>query len=525
MNDGSIQFFLTTTSSIVRHTYTPKPQLCQAHYLMLEVAKFKKIHTEPFLLAGDLNSKPHGITHTYLTRGYVDARLVAPWCRHHHPHYQQHNGNNKEKEGAKEAGMNDHQRRQQENEDVEEKEDYAPLTETARQQLAGLSLHDQVQDNAPPPAPRYQLDATLNKLCRWLRILGLDVALESDTEEARRTGDGEMILFGKCRLEHRTLITTSRRLIARRDCPCDTYFISAPYLATNTSLETALVHLLKTHNVELDATTFLTRCIVCNGRIGEVHGADEKRQILHDYDAPASLLVDAGLAVYRCDTCRQGYWWNDLPTSSASRVFSTTTHLFERCIRAGVQVKMPDLGVFADVVDVEKLRREGWDGPANELLSGEHDMCALDWLRCARLECPIQRLRSAYDDDDGGELPFTNVTHDFCGTLDYILYEENRLNVTSKLYVPTTFAELADGFNDHNAHLLPSDVWPSDHLAIGARFGLSSSSQRCDCGCVPNIPGLFEMAALRKEYQEQQKKKKVAAEAQAALAASSAISE
>jgi uncharacterized protein with PIN domain len=470
--------------------------------LLQQAKAFKKIHTEPFILAGDLNSKPHGVTHTYLTRGHVDARLVAPWCRHHHHHHQ--NKNNKTHVGA------DH---------PQEKEDHVSLTATAQQQLADLSLNDNIKphhdggngdhddDKAsppPPPPPRYLLDATLNKLCRWLRILGLDVALESDAEEAKRTGDGEMVIFERCRSEGRTLISTSRRLIARRDCPCDTYFISAPYLKTNETLETALVHLLRTHNVQLDATTFLTRCIVCNGHIVEVHEADEKRQILHEYEAPSSL-IETGLAVYKCDTCYQGYWWNDMPTSSASRVFSSATHLFERCIRAGVTVKRPDLGVFADVVDVDKLCMEGWDGPQNELLRGDHDMSALIWLQSARLECPLP-LRSAYQD---GEIPFTNVTHDFCDTLDYILYEEaTHLSVSAKLYVPTSFDELADGYTEPNAHLLPSDVWPSDHLAIGARFDWSYPNQRCGCGCVPNIPGLFEMAALRKEYQEQQKKKK-----------------
>lgn len=31
-------------------------------------------------------------------------------------------------------------------------------------------------------------------------------------------------------------------------------------------------------------------------------------------------------------------------------------------------------------------------------------------------------------------------------------------------------------------------------------------SSRCDCGCVPPVPSLFEMAALRKKFFEEQKK-------------------
>jgi hypothetical protein len=100
-----------------------------------------------------------------------------------------------------------------------------------------------------------------------------------------------------------------------------------------------------------------------------------------------------------------------------------------------------------------------------------------------------------------------------------------------------------------NGHVLPSDVFPSDHLPIGARLSLNlptkeektqaetevkkdgahsivkptkethrdvmammtfsqpaAHSKRCDCGCVPAIPSLFEMAQLRRKAREEKKK-------------------
>ena len=39
---------------------------------------------------------------------------------------------------------------------------------------------------------RYMLDYTLNRFCRWLRILGLDAALETEEEERLRTKEGKM---------------------------------------------------------------------------------------------------------------------------------------------------------------------------------------------------------------------------------------------------------------------------------------------------------------------------------------------
>ena len=42
------------------------------------------------------------------------------------------------------------------------------------------------------PKVKYLLDYTLNRFCRWLRILGLDAALETEQEEKERTRDGNM---------------------------------------------------------------------------------------------------------------------------------------------------------------------------------------------------------------------------------------------------------------------------------------------------------------------------------------------
>jgi hypothetical protein len=166
----------------------------------------------------------------------------------------------------------------------------------------------------------------------------------------------------------------------------------------------------------------------------------------------------------------------------------------------------------------------------------------VDWLKDEHLSCPFN-LESAYafKDDKGSvvgeKLPFTNVTHSFIDTLDYIFFDKERLTVTETLDIPTSFPQL-NNKSIKNGHLLPSDVWPSDHMAIGARLTFSELAKddvpveeereeppllqfcmptgngppvpptasvssvhkpRCDCGCVPNILSMFEMAALRKQ--------------------------
>ena len=412
-------------------------------------------------------------------------------------------------------------------------------------------------ESSPPPQVRYLLDATLNKLCRWLRILGQDCALETDEEEKQRTKEGNMVIFQRCRHERRTLVTTSTRLMLRKDCPPGTYCINPTFLP---HLEVAMIHLFLTYGVVLEPATFLTRCVVCNGAILLVHDPDTRRAI---YQAPNELAEE--MEVFQCNGCQQGYWWCDRPTSSASRVKNTATRLFVLCLRAGVPIR-GELDTF-DYVDVAAERQKGWDMSirGSELLAQKLDV--VEWLKNDHLECPFQ-LQSVYavKDSDGnpiGEsLPFTNVTHDFVDTLDYILFT-NGIKPVERLYVPKSFEEL-NRRGIKNGHLLPSDIWPSDHLAIGCRFRLepqvktpSSVSahpatisngtkaasgtdevadndetipycapanaatsppiigdeakaepfdhgQRCACGCVPKIRSLFEMAELRRQAKKKQ---------------------
>ena len=462
-------------------------KLCQAHYVLQRAKAFAE-GDEPFVFTGDLNSRPRGVTHRYLTSGFINAKKVAPW-------------------NLAVSGEQDE------------------LLEVSTQ-LEKLDLTE------PQPQVKYMLDATLNKLCRWLRILGIDAALETDEEEKKRTGvDSNIVIFRRCVEERRVLVTTSLRLLQRRDCPPGAYCIK-PNILPN--LEVALVHMLLTHGLVLDPSSFLSRCSVCNGSIVEVYGTENKRNILEEYQAPPELGED--MEVYQCDGCGQGYWWNDLPTSSASRVKTNATRLFELCLRAGVPYS-GDLGMF-DSLDPDRLRRDGWDfsEPGSDLLNQKLDV--IDWLRTTRLECPY-RLRSAYCADAEGpteSLPFTNVTSSFVNTLDYVFADTESLVQISRLDIPTSFPRLND-LSIQNGHLLPSDVWPSDHLAIGAMYRIPASidkpqvrvadyensfclettaeenlpppsvpafpgnphGQRCACGCVPQIRSLFEMAELRKQ--------------------------
>ena len=288
----------------------------------------------------------------------------------------------------------------------------------------------------------------------------------------------------------------------------------------------------------------LSRCVVCNGSIEPVFGETKIQQILKSHQAPEEL-IDEVLDVYQCNGCSQGYWWCEKPTSSASRVKSQATKLLEMCIRGGVPIG-EDMGMF-DYVDVEKVRNEPV-ADEDDVMNIKNGLDVVQWLQSEELLNPLTGMSSVYEKIDTSEesLPFTNVTSSFVGHLDYILYQKKSMKVTDLLYVPRTYTELND-LEIGNGHLLPSLHWPSDHLAIGSRLAwddqiikspdvteastttplwcmpieseekdstpaqvisapapsvpttTNSHGQRCACGCVPNIPSLFEMAELRRQ--------------------------
>ena len=361
----------------------------------------------------------------------------------------------------------------------------------------------------------------LSSASGWLRILGIDVTLETESEEKERTSGGNVALFEHCRKERRTLLTTSYKLLLRRDCPPGAYLLDPK---STSSLEEALPRLLLTHGVKLMPCQFLTRCVVCNGNIVPVLDDNDKRLVFQENGAPPDLLDSKeDMEVFRCDGCRQGYWWDDRPSSSASRVFTQATKLFRLALNGGVAVDMPHpfderkrkevMGAF-DFVDVEREQQS---------TTTESELNVIQWLRDDKLRNPY-RLQSAYaviDKKNAAQtresIQFTNVTSDFVGLLDYVFFEPSKFEQTGYLYVPTSLKSM-NHKGITGGHLIPSNTWPSDHLAVGARLAFRMKKKKkdalpnsgipiahpikCGCGCVPNVLSLFEMAELRKRARE-----------------------
>lgn len=624
--------FVVTSAHLYWHPGYEYVKTCQAKYLLDRVHSMATSTTAassatnanriPTIICGDMNSKPGSVVHQLFARSDVDARMVAPW--RYFWEEEDEEKYSEDDEGYSTTFGGDRKDGQDEiivdamadlsintannskslvggymmegmapefvaycreigsdfstfgpsepREDVESNSNDLRTVLDSRRLNTHISPQDYQHSTSPIPV-RYICDYTLNKFTRWLRILGLDVTLETEAEEKERTTTGGKIaLFEHCKRERRTLLTTSYKLLLRKDCPPGAYLLDPK---SSCSLEQALPRLLITHGVKLMPCQFLTRCVVCNGNIVPVLDDNEKRLVFQENASPfrlrkprlqpPDLLVSSSMnddnhrsvfqengappdlldskvdmEVFRCDGCRQGYWWDDRPSSSASRVFAQATKLFKLCLRGGVEV---DIDASSD----DKNRKEimgafGFIDVTKEQGGNlESELTVIRWLRDNKLRNPYQ-LQSVYKvagDNDmklrqqspRESIQFTNVTSEFVGLLDYVFYEPSKFEKVANLFVPSSLKTM-----NHNGtvggHLLPSNAWPSDHIAVGARLAfkvdkakskskpksdtktkskhLTSHPLRCGCGCIPNILSLHEMAELRKKAREAAKAKAAA---------------
>ena len=216
-------------------------KLSQAHYLLHKIKQFAKVRhddkdqsenpsyqTSPIIVCGDMNSKPNSVVHQYFTKGHVDARTVAPWYHHYNPELGENQfdnddelnqdpivGMNNEDDDANEQTTSKNNNIQTQDGKKDNDSDSLslslsvmdlnessstidgglkpkPLETKAVRQTKRIPSYEEDDDGDSSTTPKYLLDITLNKLTRWLRIMGLDAELENEEEEKARTGDGKM---------------------------------------------------------------------------------------------------------------------------------------------------------------------------------------------------------------------------------------------------------------------------------------------------------------------------------------------
>ena len=150
----------------------------------------------PVLVCGDLNATPGSVVHSFMARGKVDARVVAPW-------YSNVEDNTDQEERSTASFAKDNFNHGDFDDPTDEMfgngrfflfghSSRFPFSDFSPEKINALTIKLQggklaYEEKKQRKVVKYMLDFTLNRLTRWLRILGLDAALETDKEERKRT--------------------------------------------------------------------------------------------------------------------------------------------------------------------------------------------------------------------------------------------------------------------------------------------------------------------------------------------------
>ena len=170
---------------------------------------------------------------------------------------------------------------------------------------------------------KFLCDRTLSRLCRWLRVLGIDTALLAEPEPAETSGDKKGTrrkgafdeIFGRARREKRVILTTSKTMRERTACP-------PSFLVSTQNLEQGLVEVIREHGLTLDQDKFLTVCGKCGGEI-ESCAHDDPR-----ITGKSTIVPPPGKDLFCCVDCGQPYWWSENENSSPARAMKMADKLY-----------------------------------------------------------------------------------------------------------------------------------------------------------------------------------------------------
>ncbi|CDF40915.1 unnamed protein product [Chondrus crispus] len=260
---------------------------------------------------------------------------------------------------------------------------------------------------------RFLCDGSLSRLARWLRLLGVDAALE-EGHGGRRNVDA---LFERARRERRILVTSSTTVCRRANCP-ESFFVRPGKMG---QMETCLTTLLNCYGVRLEEDMILSMC----GKCGE---AIERRGEGGPKDTE----------LFTCGGCGWVYWESTSGKGSSVKARKLAKRLYkaveEGRRKAGAEVR----------------RRERC---SNEFRGGLKD-CDCTAQEGRRGEYWL-RYESAFTTVHGREPEYTNVNGDFKGTLDYIF-----VGGTAKVTAAEVIETVVGG------------GWPSDHSMVKAEVSV-----------------------------------------------------
>jgi mRNA deadenylase 3'-5' endonuclease subunit Ccr4 len=265
------------------------------------------------------------------------------------------------------------------------------------------------------------VEGDLNKLAKWLRMLGLDVIYVRTNGKNDYQG-----VIDQARAEGRILATRNKRLTDRKDC---TRYILIP---SRMSHEEALKFIVNTMGIKISDDQFFSRCVMCNSKVQPLsHEAARQFDEEFPFDMEKDPEFDK-IRFFSCSVCDKLLWWG--PKS-----YFTFADLQKMLANTGDEEKQDDSEVALD--PKEKLISESE-------VANHHSL----------------NLHSSHFIFKGEEPQFTNFTTKFEGTLDYVFYTDQQD------HMECVHSKTVPGKVDSP---LPNVDWPSDHCAVKSTFRLT----------------------------------------------------
>lgn len=302
----------------------------------------------------------------------------------------------------------------------------------------------------PGEPVKFLCDSTLTRMMRWLRLLGIDVTLEDNYSEERRSQYNDFsILFEQARRQRRVLVTTSTNMLRRATCP--EVFIVRP---SSDSLETQISQLLNYYCVELKESNFLSICGKCGGAIERCEAHDSRLE---------GKAIPRDRPLYVCIKCFQAYWNGDSESAVSALALQRAKMLcayvqaererndrFRELNNLLVRQRNPQCSNLR--CELPEVKQDG-ESVVQSTISphtADRESGRKEWLR----------YTSAFMGANDKEPECTNVNGTFRGTLDYIFVAGSCTVSSSKVVNRTS------GYNHRGS--FPNRDWPSDHMMLYA---------------------------------------------------------
>lgn len=302
-------------------------------------------------------------------------------------------------------------------------------------------------------AVRFICDGNLGRLARWLRLLGVDTALEEIASQSKRTEQNDFSsLFAVARTERRVIVTTSTGLYKRASCP-ETFLVKP---SKSGKLEDCLVALLNCYEVQLDKSNFLSICGKCGGAIEKCSSGD-MRLAGKEFPTDRQLFV--------CVRCLQVYWKSASANGSSARALRLAEDLFSTVQGSRRRTRGRKSGTNRKCSS--EIRNSCWkdcncSGENVEGISEGEDAEPRREIDFGTTRHHWLKYTSALSLVNGREPEYTNINGEFRGTLDYI-FLGGTADVT-EASVEERFQLSEDSANES----FPNRDWPSDHMMLKA---------------------------------------------------------